>query len=133
MTTTRVRVYIDTSRYGPLFDGRAQLAVKEWLNDAKREVAVLGLEQIQARLDRVLKHPTGRYQSSLGIETLGDMNQMITDHGIVYGPWLEGTSRRNESTRFKGYHTFRYVFQRLRKQAAEVAQKSLEKYLGRMN
>ena len=35
------------------------------------------------------------------------LNARIDDGGVVYGPWLEGTSTRNATTRFKGYGAFR--------------------------
>jgi hypothetical protein len=129
----RTRVVIIAHKHGPVFDGRWAPELRTYINEAKREIAVLGLRQIQARDDAVFKHPTGNYQSHLGIDVMPAMNQLITDHGIVYGPWLEGTSQRNHSTRFKGYHTFRYVFQRLRKAATPVMQAKLDKLVARWN
>lgn len=45
----------------------------------------------------------------------------ITDNGAIYGPWLEGESSRNESTRFKGYSTFRRVTQWLEEEYMPIA------------
>jgi hypothetical protein len=59
-------------------------------------------------------------------------DQLINDGGIVYGPWLEGASKRNSSTRFKGYHQFRRTRTRLRKLYGEVAQQKLTEFIGRM-
>jgi len=131
MTRTRIRVFAEES--GPLFDGRADADLYKWMDETKKAVAVAGLGQVQARLDKVLKHPTGAYQSNLQTVTVGRNDQVVTDRGVAYGPWLEGVSKRNESTRFKGYHTFRYVFRRLRKEATPIAQKILDKYIERMN
>ena len=39
------------------------------------------------------------------------MKGTIDDGNVVYGPWLEGISSRNQSTRFKGYASFRRTAQ----------------------
>ena len=39
------------------------------------------------------------------------LNARIDDGGVVYGPWLEGTSTRNATTRFRGYGSFRRTAQ----------------------
>lgn len=40
---------------------------------------------------------------------VSNMNMTILDNNAVYGPWLEGTGSRNETSQFKGYATFRKV------------------------
>ena len=40
----------------------------------------------------------------------------ISDGGVVYGPWLEGTGSRNQTTRFKGYASFRKTAQYIQKE-----------------
>jgi hypothetical protein len=50
---------------------------------------------------------------------------MLTDGGVVYGPWLEGVSSRNNSSRFKGYHTFRMVLQEMDKKSEEIAENTI--------
>jgi hypothetical protein len=44
--------------------------------------------------DQVLQHPTGYYQSKITVERAGT-GYRVTDQGVVYGPWLEGTGSRN--------------------------------------
>lgn len=41
-------------------------------------------------------------------------------------------SRRNQSTEFRGYHTFRRTRQRMRTQVRPFAQEQLEKYIIQM-
>jgi hypothetical protein len=116
---------------GPLFDGKATSAVGDFLKDAEQEVGDYAVNAVQARLSRVLKHPTGHYRSR--IQTDRSSNGVgVTDGNVVYGPWLEGVGSRNRRSRFKGYHTFRLVAQEIEHKAAEVAEKQLPKYLGRM-
>jgi len=58
---------------------------------------------------------------------------LITDGGVVYGPWLEGISSRNMTTRFKGYMTFRKTSQELEKKSREVFNKYLRRFVDRVN
>ena len=62
---------------------------------------------------------TGHYRRSLDAKA-----QMLTgyiyDGDVIYGPWLEGTGRRNKTTRFKGYGSFRRTRDWLNKQAPRV-------------
>jgi hypothetical protein len=55
---------------------------------------------------------------------------MIT--GVTWAPWLEGKSKRNESTGFGGYHLFRKTAAALRKRAIDVLQHRLDEFIGRM-
>lgn len=127
---SRIRVEVS----GPLFDGRAKTVINAFMDEAKERVAQIGVDEVHARLGRVLRHPTGVYQSRVVRERAGRFNdQVIHDQGIVYGPWLEGVSRRNQRTRFKGYATFRRVRLRLRKTATPEVEKILQRYLARLN
>lgn len=118
---------------GPLYDGGASKAVSAFLDDASREVAELGVNEIQSRLGQVLEHPTGRYRGQVTTDRAsGEANWSITDHGVIYGPWLEGTGSRNKTTRFKGYSVFRKTRQWLEGQAVDIAESKLGRYLGEM-
>ena len=116
---------------GPLFDGRAAGAVEAFLDDARRAVADQGANDVRAELGRVLRNPTGFYQSRVTTNAAAGTN-VVTDGGVVYGPWLEGVGSRNQATRFKGYATFRRVTARLQDKAADIAARELAPYLARM-
>ena len=124
------RVNVQVS--GPLFDRQAARAVVEWMDETKRKVADLGVKELDAvTMDRTGRG-TGHYQSMIQTHVLA-YNDIRIDDPVVYGPWLEGYSKRNESTRFKGYHLWRRTRLRLRKTFQEVAQKLLDDhYLRRM-
>jgi hypothetical protein len=115
---------------GPVFDGRAQEAVTDFLHEAQQEVANEGVKDIHEQLGRVLRHPTGHYQSTIHVAK-SSLNPVVTD-GTVYGPWLEGVGSRNKTTRFKGYATFRRITQQLQAKASTIAERVLPKYLSRM-
>jgi hypothetical protein len=131
---SRVGLTIDVEIFGPLFEaGVPEGVVHSFLDETKEEVAYLGFHEVRARLGSVLKHPTGRYESRIVTDRTNRFDdQVITDGGVVYGPWLEGTTSRNRTTRFKGYKTFRRIRLKLRKQVTPVAQRNLDRYLSRL-
>jgi hypothetical protein len=88
------------------------------------DVAQEAYNEVRKRLNSVLRHPTGHYESRVMTSNQSD-SVMISDGGVVYGPWLEGTSSRNGQTRFKGYHTFRQVLQSMDKKAEQIAEDSI--------
>ena len=126
-----MRISIDSSSGGPLFDGRAGAAVAAFCDEAEEEIGQYGVNVIRIELGTVLKHPTGRYQSQIQTDqVVGDL--AINDNGIIYGPWLEGVGSRNKTTRFKGYFTFRRMTQVIQREAAGIAEKALPRFLRRM-
>lgn len=125
-------IRIDTDTSGPVFDGRARLAARGFTEEARHEIAEQGADMVRSQLDHVLRHQTGRYRRSIEV-TSGFGGDVVTDGGIVYGPWLEGTGSRNQTTRFKGYSTFRKIGQQLERESGRIAERVLPPYLRRMN
>jgi hypothetical protein len=122
---------------GPIFDGQAAAAAKDFADSLSHEVAQIGRDWI--RLDTVRMNKSGRGDTGRaagGVMLGGGNGQWVISGGIHQGqfawPWLEGTSKRNQSTGFKGYHTFRRTRLRMRKQVTPFAQQRLEEYLLRM-
>ncbi len=120
------------TRSGPLFDGRASAAALKYAITAREAVAQEAVNRIRARLGDVLVNPTGLYEAAIHAENAAD-DVMVTDLPVVYGPWLEGAGKRNETTRFKGYHTFRLVSQQLDRDSAAIAARQLPPYVVEMN
>lgn len=106
---------------GPLFDGTADQVLTAAIEAGSVELAQAGVDAVHSRLRSVLRRPTGRYESRVVADLSTPTNPRITDGGIVYGPWLEGTSGRNTRSRFRGYRTFRLVAQDLEGKAAAIA------------
>ncbi len=71
--------------------------------------------------------PTGFAAANIKALDLG-AGYLVTDSDIVYGPWLEGTSSRNTTTRFKGYAIFRRTARSIDNEAVRIA----EPYIQRM-
>lgn len=116
---------------GPLFTGQATKAVTAFLDEAKFEVAAQALSQVQEIHDRSIRDPTPYYETQIMVERQRN-DWVVHDRGIVYGPWLEGTSSRNQTTRFKGYHAFRDATRRVEKQAGRLVEHLLRRHLSRM-
>jgi hypothetical protein len=126
---TRIRL----TTHGRFLTGPIRNDLYKFLDETKKEVADSGEDLVKRRLGQVLKHPTGYYQSRIHVEKIGRYNdQLITDGGVVYGPWLE-TGKYSPPRRFKGYKTFRRTTQQLRKWWPDVAQRKLDKVIARWN
>ena len=117
---------------GPLFTGAAPGILDAFIADMEWQIGAQALSEVQHNLDQSIRNPTPYYETQIIIERVrGDV--VVHDRGIIYGPWLEGTSRRNQTTRFKGYASFRRAVQTLnRGRAAQLAEQVLRTYLTRL-
>jgi hypothetical protein len=122
---------IDSELSGPLFDGEADKALDDYARAIERHIADYGVAQIRHHLDVVVRHPTGHYRDHVKDRAVAAGYQ-IHDSRVVYGPWLEGISERNRSTRFKGYATFRLMTGHLNRSAVYLAESIIDPYLERM-
>jgi hypothetical protein len=116
---------------GPLFTNSKKYT-DQFLIEAKAEVALESKRRILARLRQVLQHPTGLYESKITISKRRG-EPFVSDLGIIYGGWLEGVSRRNQTTRFKGYFTFRRIKQEIIIDTPKIVARQFQKYIDRMN
>lgn len=129
--TGKTVVRIDPAVSGPLADGTAAGILAEWLDASKRAAADYAVRQLRAvTMDRTGRG-TGRYQSQIRV-TLLAYNDVLVSDPVVYGPWLEGTSERNRSTRFKGYRLWRRARDATQAHAGQIAQDLLPPYLDRI-
>lgn len=122
---------------GPLFDGRADAAARELADALAAEAAEIGQYMIKMDTDRMDKSGRGGTgRAAGGVELKGADGTYRVSGGIREGeyawPWLEGTSKRNASTGFKGYHSFRRARLRMRKQAPAVLQPIVDAFMARM-
>lgn len=137
-------ITVTVTKTGPLFRlGGAP--VRRAMSGAVRELVELG----EQRLDQVLRPrpagvylsvaeaqkgraSTGNYRRNL-TSVIKELSGRIDDGGVVYGPWLEGTSGRNATTRFKGYASFRRTAQFMRKSAAKVLKAHVDRAVRELN
>lgn len=102
------------TKSGPLFEpGLADHLIRRWLDGEVAETAHEGERLVRNELSIHLQHPTGHYEAQIQHRVTGELHAQVDDDGVVYGPWLEGTSSRNQTTRFKGYASFRKAAQEL--------------------
>jgi len=105
---------------GPTVEGLAEPMLEAALQASLAEVADYTKYEVSLELINVLQHPTGYYESRIQSERVSAEAYSINDSGVVYGPWLEGVSSRNQSTRFKGYATFRRTKNRMIQKAGVI-------------
>jgi hypothetical protein len=111
-----ITINITPQMKGKFFTNRNHV-ISNVLDDMEDDIDKKGMDRLRNRFKKapagVLKNPTGYYHSRLDSNRHGLMSGgkgfsvEFHDSGVVYGPWLEGTSSRNQTTRFKGYSVFR--------------------------
>lgn len=116
---------------GPLLTGQAPAVVRRMLEEATWEVGAQGLADVHLILDQNIKHPTPYYETQVTVERAG-RDVVVHDRGVVYGPWLEGVSSRNQSTRFKGYAAFRTAAQGLQRKVPGLVEPVVRRHLNRL-
>lgn len=118
---------------GPFFEAAHRNRVlRDLQRDIEEDVAQASVDLVQQLLDAVLKHPTGYYRSRIKANRSAT-GTLITDSGVIYGPWLEGTGSRNRTTRFKGYFTFRRAQMILPQKAHAIARRHVTRAVMRLN
>ena len=125
------RVKADIQVQGPLADGRAEDAMKTWAERTAKALGDEGIERLRAFPMNKTGRAHGGFENSLHLITAGPVARIPGPNikGVVWTPWLEGTSQRNSSTGFKGYHLFRKTRLELQRRAPEVGQKVLDPLL----
>lgn len=107
---------------GPLFESDPGHHVQQSAEDVVRELTEKGMQRLTSQFPTGVPVKTGNYRRNVH-PTIQGAKAQLDDSGVIYGSWLEGTSRRNETTRFKGYATFRHTKDWLDDQAKDVCQK----------
>ena len=130
MTTTKVKLE------GPLFTGEAAKAAVDFTAGLSREIALIGQNWIKVEAHGFDKSGRNTGAAADGVELVGQGANWVIRGGIRAGeyswPWLEGTTKRNQSTQFRGYKTFSRTRARMRRQVTPFAQAELEKFIAAM-
>jgi hypothetical protein len=127
-----VDLNIDVSVRGPLFSAAAAPAVKDITHDVVTELVDEGEKRVVLQLYPGHGLKTGHYRRSIHGDMLSSLHGRIHDSKVVYGPWLEGVSRRNQTTRFRGYAMFRNAKQQIERITGAVMEQHVRRFLGRM-
>lgn len=124
-----ITLHVDTS--GPIFSDDFFLKMDDGIDDLVYQTAVQANAEVHELLDRSIRHPTPYYETQVTLQAFGN-SQVVHDRGIVYGPWLEGVSERNRTTRFKGYFSFRQAAQRIESEFQVRMQGFINNFLARL-
>lgn len=133
MGTLKIRV--DCRTEGPLSNGEADKAAQDWAQNTTQAIADKGVELLRAFPMDKTGRATGGFRNALKTVRVSPTLVRIPgpqERGVAWSPWLEGTSKRNQGNRFKGYHLFRKTRTQLNKMAPDIAEKELQKVLPRM-
>jgi hypothetical protein len=121
---------------GPLFTGQAAAAAEDFTRALAAEIAEIARDWVKLDTQRMTRSGSDTGAAAAGVKLSGEGANWVVSGGISKGtyawPWLEGTSRRNRSTPFRGYHTFRRTRLRMRTQVNALAELRLQPYLARM-
>ena len=118
---------------GPLADGTAERALSNWSDAVAKRLGDEGVKLLGDFPMNKGGHSKvrGGFKKNLKVLQEGPVARIPGPmiKGVTWAPWLEGTSKRNSSTRFAGYHLFRKTAQELRKRAPEIGQQELDKIM----
>ena len=130
MPKTRVKLE------GPLFTGEAAKAAEEFTTALAAQIAAIGQTWIKIEAHGFDKSGRNTGAAADGVKLVGEGRDWVIRGGIRAGeyswPWLEGTSKRNTTTQFRGYKTFSRTRARMRKQVTPWAQEELTKFIAEM-
>lgn len=128
-----VRMNVSVQMKGAIFNAaRTKAAGTRFTTHMNDTLAEEGVRRVKARLETVLRKPTGYYESRIAVDRRSQFRG-ITDSGVLYGGWLEGVDSRNRTTRFKGYRTFRIVKQGLARDKGRIVAPLVAAYVQELN
>lgn len=118
---------------GPLFSKfQTERTIDQFINAAVSE----GGRRAEEVVDEIgyanFKNPTGNWRSHLQMRRPNKQTAETSVGNLVYGAWLEGVSRRNRETRFKGYFMWRKTTQRLQNEIVQIAEDVLRRYIRKL-
>lgn len=116
---------------GPALTGMLPSMVDSMLAEMRYALAAQALADVQLNLDQSIQHPTPYYETQITLQERVD-DWVVHDRGIAYGPWLEGVSQRNRTTKFKGYHAFRRAVESATRRAPQLLGRIAREWIGRM-
>jgi len=126
-----VEIDINAVMRGPMLDGSAPKLIRQFEDEARRDIAEQGRTDVRQILGQKLQNATGHYERQI-ITTERPGATVVHDQGVIYGPWLEGTARRNARSRFKGYSAFRKAKQELERKVPQLLDAAVRRLVGRL-
>lgn len=121
-----VGMRLDVDFNGPFFTGATQRAIARALDDTLQDVTERGESITKRQLVPGHGLVTGTLRRSIAGQVVNS-RQTLVKTDVVYGAWIEGTSDRNKTTRFKGYRMFRKAAQALDRSWPRLLRKHLRR------
>jgi hypothetical protein len=117
---------------GPVFR-HGGAPIRRAVRDTIRDLVAKGEREVKTQLYAGHGVDTGHYRRSVHGEATSDLHGTIHDSRVVYGPWLEGVSSRNQRSRFKGYRMFRNAKQRLERLKVSFLNRRIQQAVRKLN
>lgn len=130
-----LKITVDCAVSGPLGDGRAIELAEKWAENTSQALGDEAVKMLRAFPMNKSGRARGGFEGALRVERRTPSETRVKgpqERGVAWAPWLEGTSKRNESTRFKGYGLFAKTRAELQKKAADIGQRQLDALIGEM-
>ena len=105
---------------GPIWHRLIGRKVEVASEELSKQLAERGKELVLKNLAERLKTRTPYYETQIEVRPFG-ITYSVSDSGVIYGPWLEGTGSRNPVTSFPGYHSFEDAHDELEKEVPAYA------------
>jgi hypothetical protein len=123
--------------HGPFLTQPTGPVIERALRGARHAIAVETQKRVKLygkiRFRYEHSKPTGKWDAAIRTEAAADY-EVVTDGGIVYGHWLNGTGSRNKTTRFKGYFMWRLALQSMQRgTATQLAEPFIERAVRELN
>lgn len=117
---------------GPFVNSNPGAILDEFDRDVRRTIGERGVKYLREWPFK--SHRGGGFESNLRVVEDGDVTRIPGPQisYVTWSPWLEGTSKRNSSTSFHGYHLFKKTAARLQDEAGDIGDEVLKKYMPRL-
>lgn len=118
---------------GNFFRSNALAVVTDAVDKGIADTVAEGERAVKAELYAGHGVDTGHYRRSVHGEMVKSLHGIIHDSKVIYGPWLEGVSSRNQTSRFKGYAMFRKAHQQLQRKSVWFLVRRIHEAMVRLN
>ena len=111
---------------GKLFDIGADKRLRDAMNQGILRMAFVTEGRVKGQLYKPGNFPQSRHGMDQGhlrrsvegelvkdLKAQVDAGSLRQGANVVYASWIEGTSARNKTTSFEGYHMFRNAFKKM--------------------
>lgn len=118
-------VYKGTILDGPLFKTDAGKVVKKQINKIITETLKQGVREVKAELYKGHGKASGEYRRSIRSRKRGLSGRIYSRQGGAISAWLQGESRLNSRSKFKGFRLWTHARDVLEHESAAPAREQI--------